>query len=46
MMEVSIVDFIPLFQSGLTIGIFSLSVPVGGMLIYYASKIFKIMGGG
>lgn len=45
-MEVSIVDFVPLFRSGLTIGmLLAVSAGVGGMLIHYAGKIFKIVGG-
>lgn len=45
-MEVSIVDFVPLFQTGLTIGmLLAVSAGVGGMLIHYVSKIFKVVGG-
>ena len=45
-MEVSIVDFVPLFRSGLTIGmLLAVSAGVGGMAIHYASRIFKIAGG-
>lgn len=45
-MEISIVDFIPLFQTGLTIGmLLAVSAGVGGMAIHYGSKIFKTVGG-
>ena len=45
-MEVSIVDYVPLFRSGITIGmLLAVSAGVGGMAIHYASKIFKIVGG-
>ena len=45
-MEVSIVDFVPLFRTGLTIGmLLAVSAGVGGMIIHYAGKIFKIVGG-
>lgn len=45
-MEVSVVDFVPLFRSGLTIGmLLAVSAGVGGMLIHYGGKIFKIVGG-
>jgi hypothetical protein len=46
-MEVNIVDFVPLFRSGLTIGmLLAVSAGVGGMLIHFGSKIFKVVGGG
>lgn len=45
-MEFSIVDFVPLFRSGLTIGmLLAVSAGVGGMSIHFVSKIFKIVGG-
>lgn len=45
-MELSIVDYVPLFQSGLTIGmLLAVSAGVGGMIIHFVSKIFKIVGG-
>lgn len=45
-MEFSIVDFVPIFRSGLTIGmLLAVSAGVGGMLIHYAGKIFKVVGG-
>ncbi len=45
-MEVSIVDFVPLFRSGLAIGmLLAVSAGVGGMAIHYAGKMFKIDGG-
>lgn len=45
-MEISIVDFVPLFRSGITIGmLLAVSAGVGGMLIHYAGKMFKTVGG-
>ena len=45
-MEYSIVDFVPLFRTGLTIGmLLAVSAGVGGMIIHYSGKIFKVVGG-
>lgn len=45
-MEISIVDFVPLFRNGLSIGmLLAVSAGVGGMIIHYAGKMFKTVGG-
>jgi hypothetical protein len=45
-MEVSIVDFVPLFRTGITIGmLLAVSAGVGGMLIHYGAKMIKTVGG-
>jgi len=45
-MELSMVEFVPLFRSGITIGmLLAVSAGVGGMAIHYVAKIFKIAGG-
>lgn len=46
MEAITLVDFVPLFRSGLIIGmLLAVSAGIGGMIIHYASKIFKIAGG-
>ena len=45
-MEISIVDFVPLFRTGLNIGmLLAISAGVGGMAIHYAGKMVKTVGG-
>lgn len=43
---ITLAEFVPIFRSGLIIGmLFAISAGVGGMLIHFVSKIFKIAGG-
>lgn len=45
-MEFSLVDFVPLFRTGITIGmLLAVSAGVGGMIIHYGAKMFKTVGG-
>lgn len=42
----TVVDFVPVYRTGLIIGMgLAISAGVGGMLIHFVSRIFKIAGG-
>jgi ABC-type cobalt transport system substrate-binding protein len=41
-----ILEFVQVYRTGLIVGIlFAVSAGVGGMIIHYAGKMFKMMGG-